>query len=631
MTDTSKYYGGYNSSNNTINADVSAPQIPAYLIPGAQYNAAQGTDNPIVIGDQSPGGAFGSQSSYLNAPSIPTTLNSTNTQPSPSINLPPVDTTSTASGLNTSVTTPIQSAESIINEGTVQTPAEAKQQAILDKIASLTGSSQSQTELTNTAEKAAGLPALSSTINDLYTQQEGLNNQDTALQNETLKGGSIENQANNQAIGVTGTFGVNANITKALRDNQIKRAAIASSSLTVKSMIFGALGKYNLAKDAADKAATAQYEAQQRQLDTQKAQLDALLPTLNKEEKAQAAIQAARLADRQDKLDQAKEAKKTILALATAAITNNPDNPQAQYAANEALTESNKQNPDLSKIISLIGKYQKDPVAAKQALLQTQLTQAQINKANAEAEKARTAINSEGDTVESLAQQLVNGTLAPAELSKRATGQASYNSILVAAGKLTGSNGKPFDIAKADRDYKYANNPNTLNTLNYLKSLVGTSDSPGNLGELKVQSDALSRTKFPALNKISNWEKLETGDPSIAAYHATLTEVSDQIAKILQGGGTGSATSDAKLAQATKLFNSNFSKAQIDATIAAIQPLLTNRAKALIGNNPYLSDYNDLNGLSSGTVLKSPDGTQQVNSSDLTAAELAEAKASGWK
>jgi hypothetical protein len=539
------------------------------------------------------GGSF----STVGLPTVPTTLNSTNTAPTTPTNLPSQDPTTSTPGLNTSVPSPIPTAESIINENTTQTPAEAKQQAILDKIASLTGSGKSQTTLTNEAENAAGLTAQANTINDLNTQLEGLNNQALDLQN---KDKITPYQVAEENKGKGATVGGIAPLTHAqLVDSAIKQAGISSQALTVKSAIYGAQGKYNIAKDAADKAATAQYEQQQKEIDALNAQLAAIAPTLNKEEKKQAAILSAKLADRQNQIDNAKEAKKTILALATAAIVNFPNDPAAQYAANQALTESNKDNPDLAKIISLVGQYQKDPVAAKQALLNTQLTQAQINKANADAAKAAASINDQGDTVQSLAQQLVDGTLAPAELSKRATGQASYNSILVAAGKLQGKDGKPFNIAQADIYYKKAQNPGVTATLDYLKALTGTNDSPGNLDQLRNLSSSISRTKFPALNNVALWTKLETGDPSIAAYHAVITEVADQVAKILQGGGTGSATSDAKLKQATSLFQSNFSVSQINAVVDAISPLLANRAKAVIGDNPYLLvNYKDIKGVS---------------------------------
>ncbi len=138
--------------------------------------------------------------------------------------------------------------------------------------------------------------------------------------------------------------------------------------------MYGAQGNLALAKDAADKAATAQYEDQQRQIDYQKALLDANAPQLNKEETAQAAIIKAQLDERQAKIDAAKEDKKSIIALATAALANNPNDPAAQYAAQQALAESNKDQPDIQKALELVGKYQQDPndIALKIGQLQAQ-------------------------------------------------------------------------------------------------------------------------------------------------------------------------------------------------------------------------------------------------------------------
>lgn len=207
------------------------------------------------------------------------------------------------------------------------------------------------------------------------------------------------------------------------------------------------------------------------------------------------------------------------------------------------------------------------------------------------------------DTVSSLAQLLVEGQLAPSELSKRSTGVGSYSDILAAANTYSKATyGVPFNISTADRNYKFANNPTTQNTLNYLGSLIGTSDGSGNftggnLQELVTQSNALGRTQFPALNNVAAWARLATGNPAIAAYQATATEVADQIAKILQGGNGSGGTSDAKLQQAANLFATGFSADQIKGVVGALQPLLVNRGTSMIKNNPYLSDYADQFGI----------------------------------
>lgn len=220
---------------------------------------------------------------------------------------------------------------------------------------------------------------------------------------------------------------------------------------------------------------------------------------------------------------------------------------------------------------------------------------------------------STGDTVLSIAQDLVNGLISPDQLSKRSSGVGSLNDIFTAAKKYSmDTYGKSFDFAEASRNYKYATNIQTQNTLNYLGSLIGGQGGTGNLDELKNLSDTITRTRFPALNDSAAWVRLAAGDPAIASYQATVTEVADQVAKILQGGGTGSGTSDAKLAQAAALFQTGFSKSQIDGVIGAIKPLLTNRAKSIIGNNPYLSSYADEFGFSQTL----PDGSQSNQKTD---------------
>lgn len=241
---------------------------------------------------------------------------------------------------------------------------------------------------------------------------------------------------------------------------------------------------------------------------------------------------------------------------------------------------------------------------------------------------------------QNLASQLVNGMLAPGELSKRTTGTSSYNDVLTAADKYSmATTGKHFNIAKADSDYKFATNPNTKNTLNFLGSLVGADDgsgnfSGGNLGELIRLSDervhapyvTLSGVTihgiqgFPALNNVKQWAAIQTGNPDVAQYYTTLLEVSDQVAKVLQGGGSGSGTSDAKLKQAESLFQKGFTPVQMKAVAASLQDLLANRASNMVRDNPYLSSYADQFGIKMNGNLPT------TNSQIMQAEAVAEGK-----
>lgn len=220
---------------------------------------------------------------------------------------------------------------------------------------------------------------------------------------------------------------------------------------------------------------------------------------------------------------------------------------------------------------------------------------AEAVKDYAEAEEARVRSNvlstaNDSATIESNAKQLVDADTDPSNLSKRSK---TYDATLAAANNYSLAHyGVPFSPAQAISDFKYATNPNTQNTLKFLNSLTGHDNKGGNLATLVQQSNALQRTEFPPLNAVEQWAKLSAGNPQVAAYRATLLEVSDQIAKILQGGGTGNGTSDAKLKQAGEIMDKNFTAGQIVAVAnTSLRPLLANRKNEMIGTNRYLQRW----------------------------------------
>ena len=126
------------------------------------------------------------------------------------------------------------------------------------------------------------------------------------------------------------------------------------------------------------------------------------------------------------------------------------------------------------------------------------------------------------------------------------------------------------------------------------------------------------------MNDAAAWARLKTGDPKIAAYNTVVLEVADQVAKILQGGGTGNGTSDAKLKQAQEMFDKSFTKDQITAIAGELAPLLGNRQKALIGNNRYLQrQFYGPAGVTATMVL--PDG-KTVKEIPMGAVDTAKSK-----
>lgn len=555
------------------------------------------------------------------------TINSSTIAPSTPITLPPVPTVNTGTAANASIPSPIPSSSSIINQDTTTTPTDTQQTSLLNQIAQLTGNQQSQaTDTTNSENNSADYQNALKTTNGLATQLQGLADQSTALQNAAAPGGSLQNQ---EQLGATGrgitAGGLQALSSADLRNNQIQQASVASQSLTLKSAYYAANNNLTLAKAAADQAAQVQFDASTQQINGLKAQLAAIQPTLDKEQQKQAAQLSADLTDRSNQIAQQKTDFTNGIALINGATTANGQDPQAQLAIAQARAIDPSDPQYLQKVSALLTPYQKDPVAAATAIADLQLKQAQLKQLNGSNQgidltqftpQQQQALQSGGFTsfnseTQGLAEQLVTGNIAPGDLSKRATGTSPYNSILSAANAYSkATTGQPFNISQAQRDYQFATNVGTQNTLNYLTSLVGTSDgtggtSGGNLDQLISMSNARTDTThigsagqtvqgsqgLPALNNVSQWAKIQAGDPQMAAYYATITEVSDQIAKVLQGGGTGSGTSDAKLAQAQALFQKGFTPDQISAVAGSLKGLLTNRAKGIIGTNPYLSDY----------------------------------------
>jgi hypothetical protein len=216
---------------------------------------------------------------------------------------------------------------------------------------------------------------------------------------------------------------------------------------------------------------------------------------------------------------------------------------------------------------------------------------AQAQKAAADAQAALAKAQggaAAADAAKEEGESMVDGLMDPTQLNKRAK---DYDAKISAANAYSMKKfGTKFDLAKAQSDYKFANNPATQNTLRYLNSLTGPDNQSGNLGELVRVSNTVKRTEFPALNDAAAWARLQTGDKSIAAYHTVVTEVADQVAKILQGGG-GGGSSDLKMKQAMDMFRDGFTKDQMQTVATELRGLLGNRKSGLIGNNRYLNRW----------------------------------------
>lgn len=234
------------------------------------------------------------------------------------------------------------------------------------------------------------------------------------------------------------------------------------------------------------------------------------------------------------------------------------------------------------------------------------LTTSAVNKANS------TTMNLTDAEIATAAQQIENNGNPSSILAGYGRGDSPNRLAIMKKVMDDIGSGAATPLAFNAIDFKYASNPGTLNTLKYLGSLTGMNGQPGNLDELLAASNSIDRTSFPAINSAEFKVLEQTGNPDVIRYATAVTEVSDQIAKILQGGGTGNSTSDSKLQQAQDLFNTSFTKDQITEAANTLKTLLQNRKDALIGTNQFLQEYESHPTSSGGT--SSGGGQAQTNS-----------------
>jgi len=132
-----------------------------------------------------------------------------------------------------------------------------------------------------------------------------------------------------------------------------------------------------------------------------------------------------------------------------------------------------------------------------------------------------------------------------------------------------------FNWQASEAGYKFASAPGTQTTVRFLNNIEKT------LPVLERASADFKRSGVRIINRATLAAKSQFGDTSVVTFDFARNILADEIAKILQGGGTGSGTSDAKLQQAQQLLAGDMTPAQFDAAIAAARELLSTRKVSL--------------------------------------------------
>jgi hypothetical protein len=175
-----------------------------------------------------------------------------------------------------------------------------------------------------------------------------------------------------------------------------------------------------------------------------------------------------------------------------------------------------------------------------------------------------------------IAQQVVNHKMAPSQAmllggGMGSSGAAFKRMLTTQALKID----PEFDWEQAESDYQFGKTPGFQSTMRYIQS-VGP-----DMARLKKNADILANGDIRSVNALINAGKNQVNNVDLKKYQTDRLLVSDVIAKILQGGGTGSGVSDSKLKQAGEILKDSDSPAATAGALEEALVLIGNREKTL--------------------------------------------------
>jgi hypothetical protein len=176
----------------------------------------------------------------------------------------------------------------------------------------------------------------------------------------------------------------------------------------------------------------------------------------------------------------------------------------------------------------------------------------------------------------SVADDLVNHRLAPEQLAslfstRGREGLAFKLAVSSEAKKLDPG----FNWEESAANYQLVKSPNFQTTVRYMDSVQES------IPRLLNNASRLGRGPITSLNQLANMAASQFSDTDLKRLKTDAVLVGDEVAKLLAGGGSGSATSDAKLKQGMDLINAADSVPAMAAGLDEINNLIGFRRKAL--------------------------------------------------
>ncbi len=216
--------------------------------------------------------------------------------------------------------------------------------------------------------------------------------------------------------------------------------------------------------------------------------------------------------------------------------------------------------------------------AFKEANADQDLRAAALAQKNIATALAQMQINQQPtkDQAASVAEDLVKHRIAPEQLAslfstRGKEGLAFKLAVTAEAKKMD----PEFNFEQASSEYQLSKSSGFQNTVRYMDSALES------IPRLEANAKNLGNGRFRSLNEIANATKNQFNSTDLKRFKTDALLVGDEVAKILSGGGTGAATSDAKLKQATDLIGVSDSVPAIAAAMEEIKALMGNRRRAL--------------------------------------------------
>lgn len=179
------------------------------------------------------------------------------------------------------------------------------------------------------------------------------------------------------------------------------------------------------------------------------------------------------------------------------------------------------------------------------------------------------------DDVQGAAQAILSGRMAPSQLSLvggMGNRGVKFKQAVVAA---VNKQDPAFNWQSSEAGFKFGSATGTQNTVRYMDSVQES------MPRVLASAQTLGNGNVRSLNALINAGKSQINNVDLKAFQSDVILVADEIAKILQGGGTGSGTSDAKLRQASTILSSSDSPAAIAAALTEVNTLIGYRKENL--------------------------------------------------